>query len=101
MKATEHPYGGLLRALDGPTLHALACLADDLRRPKILDPERAAEELAAMAPGTQLALGWWRRHLGVPSRTNTSTGYSSERTPVGRGTTSCGSAARRDTTGRA
>ena len=66
MRPTRRPYDGVLSALDGPTLHALACLADTLRRPRFLDPKQAAEELAAMGqemPG----LGWWRRHLGITS----------------------------------
>ena len=66
MRPTRRSYDGVLSALDGPTLHALACLADDLRRPRFLDPKLAAEELAAMGqemPG----LGWWRRHLGITS----------------------------------
>ena len=66
MRATRRAYDGVLSALDGPTLHALACLADDLRRPRFLDPKLAAEELAATGqemPG----LGWWRRHLGITS----------------------------------
>ena len=66
MRATTRPYDGVLAALDGPTLHALACLADDLRRPRFLDPKQAAEELAAMGQETP-GLGWWRRHLGVTS----------------------------------
>ena len=67
MKATTRLYDGVLAALDGPTLHALACLADDLRRPRFVDPVQAAEELAAMPFGTTPGLGWWRRHLGVTS----------------------------------
>ena len=68
MRATGRAYDGVLVALDGPTLHALACLADDIRRPRIVDPVQAAEELAAMGPETTPALGWWRRHLGVTSQ---------------------------------
>ena len=68
MSAPDRPYDGLLRVLDGPTLHALACLADELCRPRIVDPEQAAEELAAMPPGETPGLGWWRRHLGVTER---------------------------------
>ena len=66
MRPTRRPYDGVLSALDGPTLHALACLADDLRRPRFFDPKQAAEELAAMGQETP-GLGWWRRHLGVTS----------------------------------
>ncbi len=67
MTPARRPYDGILAVLDGPTLHALACLADELRRPRFVDPKQAAEELAAMGPDTRPGLGWWRRHLGITS----------------------------------
>lgn len=53
----------LIAGLDGPTLRLLATIADQLERPRFVDPARAAEELADMIErGTRPTIGWYRRH---------------------------------------
>lgn len=60
----------LIAGLDGPTLRELAAIADQLKRPTIVDPERAAEELAEMLEaGTRPTIGWWRRHARTSALT--------------------------------
>ena len=56
--------GDIAKVLDGPTLRHLAACADARRRPEVIDPGAAADELAAMfAAGRRPTIGWWRRHL--------------------------------------
>ncbi len=49
--------------LDADTLAHLAATARQLRRPRFIDPERAADEILSILARRSLpTIGWWQRN---------------------------------------